>query len=193
MLARRIAPEHLQATGRERLSLLPATNALAASEATLSRRPAPDMALRAALRTVAADYDFAIVDCPPAAGFYVVSALVAAEAVIAPVLAAYLSLAGLRRLEELVVDVKEGVGSDLAVLGYVLFAADPREAITGEARETLRAAAGDKLFSTEVRVSTAAKALPANRATAWDDGADERGLEDYRRVIKETLARLGRP
>jgi chromosome partitioning protein len=193
LVARRIAPEHLHAIpGRERLSLLPASKALAASEPSLSRRPAPDSALRAALRSVSEAFDFAIVDCPPAAGFYVVSALVAADAVVAPVLAAFLSLAGLARLEELVADVREGIGSDLSVLGCVLFAADRREAITAEARETLQAAAGAKLYSAEVRVSTAAKVLPANRATAWDDGADERGREDYRKVLKETLTRLGK-
>jgi chromosome partitioning protein len=191
LIARRIGPEHLQAVpGRERLSILPAAKALAASEPSLSRRPAPDSALRAALRSVCDTYDYAIIDCPPAAGFFVVSALVAADAVVVPILAAFLSLTGLARLQELVADVREGIASDLSILGCVLFAADQREAVTAEARETVREAVGPALYQAEIRVSTAAKALPANRATAWDNGSDVRGREDYEKVLHETLARL---
>jgi len=191
LLSKRIEHDHIRPiAGRDGLFLMPATTALAASEDVISRRPLAHLTLGKVLRGVAGSYDFAILDCPPAAGFYVVSALCAADGVVAPVLGAFLSLAGLRRLEEVVAEVREGLDSTTQVLGYVLFAADPREAITAEAREILGKEAGGKLYKAEVRVSTAAKALPARRETAWDAGADPRGAEDYPAIMRETLERL---
>jgi chromosome partitioning protein len=193
LVAKRIGPDHVHLVpGYEGLVILPATAALEVAKDTISSRPLAHLTLRRALRDIAPSYDYAILDCPPAIGFLTVGALCAADAVLAPVLAAYLSLAGLRRLGELVGEVRDGLESAVEVLGHVLFAADPREAITAEARATLQGAgAGAGLFRSEVRVSTAAKALPAARRTAWDDGADERGLADYRGVLRETLAKLG--
>jgi chromosome partitioning protein len=174
--------------GREDVSLLPSTQRLSAED-LLSRRPYADRALAKALEGASGFFDYGILDCPPQAGFFMWSAFVAAEALIAPVTPAYLSLSGLRRLEELVGEVSEE--KQIRMLGYVLFGADPREGITAEARGILENAAKDKLFRNEIRISTAAKALPASKATAWDGAADERGREDYAKVLRETLARLG--
>lgn len=192
LLAKRIGPDHVHLVPgyEQRLMLLSATPELEVAKERIASRPVAHLTLRRALRDIAGSYDFAVLDCPPAVGFFTVAALCAADAILAPVLAAYLSLAGLRRLEELVAEVRDGLESAVEILGYVLFAADPREAITAEARTTLQGA-GARLFRGEVRISTAAKALPAARRTAWDDGADERGREDYRSVLRETLAKLG--
>jgi cellulose biosynthesis protein BcsQ len=110
--------------------------------------------------------------------------------VIAPVLAAFFSLSGVRKLEESLERMRVRLNARTHVLGYVLFAADAREAITNETREILRAQAPGKLFNAEIRVSTAAKALPARRETAWDSGADARGLEDHQAILDEVLGRL---
>jgi chromosome partitioning protein len=193
LLARRIGPDHAHLVPgyEKRLMILPATPGLEVAKDQIASRPVAHLTLRRALRDVAASYDDVVLDCPPAVGFLTVSALCAADAVLAPVLAAYLSLAGLRRLGELVAEVREGLESTVQVLGHVLFAADPREAITQEARATLQGATGAKLLRSEVRISTAAKSLPARRMTAWDDGADERGREDYPRLLREVAANLG--
>jgi hypothetical protein len=77
-----------------------------------------------------------------------------------------------------------------SALRFLTVAADPREAITAEAREVLEGAAKSRLFKTEIRVSTAAKSLPAKQQTAFDAGADARGAEDYPAIVEETIKRL---
>lgn len=181
----------LPVPGREGLSLLPSTPNLPGAELRLGGEPLGQMNLRRALQGVRSKFDAVILDCPPHVGVGVMSALIAADAVVAPVLGAFMSLAGLRKLEDMAARIREGVANARThVLGYVLFAADPREAITTEARELLHKEAAGKLFKAEVRVSTAAKAMPAHRLLAWDAGADERGAEDYPAVLAEVLARL---
>lgn len=190
--AGRILDEHVhQVEDRPGLELMPATAALPSADLVLANEVAGETILRRAFEKQRDRWDFVVLDCPPNIGLTVVSALCASDGVIAPVLGAYLSLAGLRRLEETVSRIRERLDVHTKVLGYVLFAADPREAITAEARDILKKEAGGKLFRAEVRVSTAAKALPARRETAWDEAsADVRGAEDYRALLRETLMRL---
>lgn len=186
-----IDPGHIhEAPGRPGLWVLPASPALARAELALAGEVAGETLLRAALEELDG-YDVAILDCPPSLGLTVLSALVAADGVVAPVPAAYLSLTGLGRLAETVERVRARLNARVRILGYVLFAADGREAITAETREVLRGEAGRRLYRAEVRVSTAAKSLPARHATAWEPSEDRRGAEDYPAVLAETMARLG--
>lgn len=188
----RIEDAHLrEVEGRPGLHVMPSTPALHSIGKLLAGEPRPDEILRGLLRDVGERWDVAILDCPPDLGSLTLNALCAAEGVVAPVLPGVLALGGLRALESTVATLERRGGGQVArVLGYVLFAADPRENLTDEARELLKREAPSKLFRSEVRVSTAAKVLPLRRETAWDDGADARGAEDYPAVLREVLTRL---
>lgn len=192
--ARSIAGEDL---GRTRgLDFLASTLELRQADMLLAASPATGWsALRDALQahtlagTWAKDrWDFVVVDCPPNVSMGTMNALCAADGVVAPVLSGSLSLVGLGELELSVQQLRKNLRVKARILGYVLFAADPREAVTGELREELKRRG--KLFAAEVRISTAAKTLSGAFATAWDAGVDERGREDYRAVLKEVLAKL---
>lgn len=188
----KIRGEHLrEVEGRPGLSILPATRALQALDADL-REDAGHAVLRNVLRDVAARFDFVLIDTPPSLSSFTTSALWAADAVLAPVPAAVLPLGGLRLLEESIERLRRRVGLRARLVGAVLFAADPREAVTLEAREIVEKDRPRLLFKTEIRVSTAAKSLPASRATSLDPGADPRGREDYATVLVELLERLRR-
>ena len=188
----RLGAEHLRdVPGRTGLALLPSTRPLAAAELALASEEGGQAILRGILEENEDRWDYAVLDCPPNLGLYTVSALVAADAVFAPVPCAYLSLSGVRLLEESVARVAKRLGSKARLAGLILFATDEREAITAQTREVLQRDAGELLLAAEVRVSTAAKALPARRMTAWDDGSgDARGREDYGRLLPEVLQRL---
>lgn len=173
------------------LTVLPSTPALAGADLALAQEIGGELALKRALAKVSDQFDIAILDCPPSLGLTVLNALCAADAVLTPVLAAYMSLSGLRRLEDTVTRICERLNVRTRVLGYVLFASDSRESITAETRELLRKEAGDKFFKAEVRTSTAAKSLPAHHKTAWDAGSDPRGAEDYKALLKEVKTKLG--
>jgi chromosome partitioning protein len=176
--------------GRERLDVLPSTPTLATADLTLANATGGQLILRKLLERRAEEWDFCVIDTPPAIGVYVVSAICAAEGVVAPFPAAFLSFAGLRQLEQTVEEAREYAGSRAKVLGYVLFGADAREGVTAEARDLVESERPGMLFKAEVRVSTAAKTSPARRRTAWDAGEDPRGAEDYPAILRETMARL---
>jgi chromosome partitioning protein len=178
---------------RPGLLVLPGGPTLTGTEIALAAEVAGETLLRKALGRHTNRFDYVVCDCPPAVGLTVVSALVAADGVIVPLPPAFLALAGLAQLEETLGRVGERLGAKARLLGAVLTAADPRESLTGEIRALLRHELGPKFYKAEVRISTAAKSLPAHQRTAWDAGADPRGAEDYRAVLRETLARLRTP
>lgn len=187
----RITEEHVrQVEGRPGLELVPSTRALTNLDLALGAEVGGHAILREVLDGAAGRWDFAILDCPPSLGFFTLSGLCAAEAVLSPVPATPLALAGLRLLEDTAAVARKRLKVGAELLGAVLFAADAREAITAEVRALLEREAPGVLFRSEVRVSTAAKALPVSRGLAWDPGADARGAEDYPAVLRETLARL---
>jgi len=199
LLANKLGPEHLRRIEEPNLrgekggmlELLPSTRALHTADLSLAPEPGGHVILREILEEYRGEgWDFAILDCPAALGFYSLSALCAAHGVVAPVPPTFLALSGLRQLEERISLASKRLGANARLLGYLLFAVDPRKTITGESRDLLRREAKDRLYRAEVRVSTAAESLPAHRCTAWDQGADSRGAEDYPAVLAETLERL---
>lgn len=173
------------------LMLAPSTRRMARLDHALASASGGQMLLNEALADLSGQFDFVLIDCPPNLGLPVLGALCAAQHVLVPVQAAYLSLAGLGRLNEVVTNTRKRLRVPTSILGYVLFASDAREAITSEVRDLLQAEYDDLLFKAAVRVSTNAKALPANRITAFTRGADSRGRVDYELLAEELLTKLG--
>jgi chromosome partitioning protein len=174
---------------REKLWIAPATPSLNTLDIQLAQEAGGQLMLRETREELSKHFDMIILDCPPNLGTTVLSGLIAADAVIAPVWPAFLSISGLRKLEDVVARIQKRVKVSTEIIGYFLFAADARVSVTSQARELLEKSTG-KLFKSQVRVSTAATMLPANRQVAWDPGADSRGAEDYKALLKETTERL---
>ena len=102
--------------------------------------------------------------------------------------AGHLPLSGVAQLTDRLDVIRERLQRPVRLLGVVLFAADGREGITAEARDILKEGTG-ALLQSEVRVSSAAKALSATQTTAYD-GADPRGASDYEAMTEEVLTIL---
>lgn len=186
----RVSENVVRVEGRGCLDILPATPELRTIDRVLADEVAPETQLRRALEKEKKEWDFCIIDCPPSLSLAVMNALCAADGVLVPVEAAHFAIAGVRMVEEVLEKIRSRMRLEVHTLGYVLFGADPREAITDETRAILRKEGKGKLFSAEVRVSTAAKSLPSRCEVAWD-GHDARGAEDYAALQAELLQRLG--
>jgi chromosome partitioning protein len=173
------------------ISLLPATPRLRNADLELANQMGGQLALKEALAELASDFDYAILDCPPNLGITVSTAICASDYILTPVLPAYFSLDGLDQLEETVALARRRMKDVTAqILGYFLFASNRQEVVTREAFEVLKERAPDKIFHAQIRTSTVARLLPAERRLAWDQGYDPRGRNDYQELLKEFTARI---
>jgi len=112
---------------RLKLSLLPASPALAGAEVELVDELAREMRLRKAIEPLAAKYDYILIDCPPSLGVLTVNGLMAAkQGVIVPVQCEYLALEGLGQLTQTIERVRSMLFPGLKVRGVVLTMFDSR-------------------------------------------------------------------
>ena len=85
-------------TDFENVSILPARNTLAGAELELSAMENRMNRLKMQILTCKMDYDYILIDCPPALGLLTMNGLVAADQLIIPMLAEFYALEGLSQL-----------------------------------------------------------------------------------------------
>ncbi len=126
-------------TTEEGVDLLPANVSLAEAEENLVTRTGREQRLRVALAKVGDDYDWILLDCPPALGVLTIGALSAADEVLIPLQAETLSHRGVGQLLDTIHDVRQFINTDLVIRGVLPTMYDGR---TAHARNVL-AAIGD--------------------------------------------------
>ena len=96
--------------------------------------------LKQLLNSYRKDYDHILIDCMPSLGMLTINALAAADKVIVPVQASYLSAKGLEQLLHTIAKVRRQINPRLKVEGVLMTMVDGRtnnaRQITGLIRET---------------------------------------------------------
>lgn len=174
------------------LDILPGSMALASADLALSDVKGREAVLKTAFAPIRADYDFAVLDCPPSLGLLTVNALVAADFFLVPVTPDYLALEGLVNLMAAVERIDAGIGIKPGLLGIVLTLADARLNVTEEIGGMIRKHYGRAVFKTVIPGNVRLKEAPSFGKTIFDYDAGSAGAEAYRELTKEVLHRLGR-
>ena len=110
----------------EGVDLLPANIELSGMEVTLVNTMSRETILRQCLNTVRGEYDAIILDCMPLLGMLTINALAAADQVIIPVQAQYLSIKGLEQLIRTIAKVRRQINPRLSISGILITMADMR-------------------------------------------------------------------
>ncbi len=82
----------------ERLSLLPASTALATLDRQLGAREGMGLVIGRALLQLTSRFDYVLIDCPPVLGVLMINALAASSHLLVPVQTEFLALKGLERM-----------------------------------------------------------------------------------------------
>ncbi|MDH3328776.1 MAG: zinc-ribbon domain-containing protein [Desulfobulbaceae bacterium] len=102
--------EYIQATRYNNLYLLPSNSKMALLTKQYMHKPDYEFLLRDRLASVSGQYDYIIIDTPPALGFCTLNALMASHYIIIPTPCEYLSLHGIHMIEDVIkiVQVRSG-------------------------------------------------------------------------------------
>ena len=130
--------------------VLGANRELAGAEVELVDQDRRDRRLKTALEAVDADYDFVIVDCPPALSLLTLNGLCAADGVIVPMQCEYFALEGLTDLVNTIKQIHANLNPKLKVIGLLRVMFDPRITLQQQVSEQLSEHFGDKVFHTVI-------------------------------------------
>jgi chromosome partitioning protein len=150
LLNERPIKELLHPTELRYLQVVPATPDLTGAEVELVSQERREFRLRDALRPLAAEYDYVIIDCPPSLGLLTLNALAAADSVLIPLQCEYYALEGLSRLMETVAAVRARLNPGLRVAGMLLTMHDSRTRVSGDVVAEVRRHFPELAFRTVV-------------------------------------------
>lgn len=128
--------------------LLPANRELAGAEIELVDLTHRETRLRDAVQLVALEYDFILIDCPPALNLLTLNGLCAAKSVMIPMQCEYYALEGLSDLVNTIRKVRVSLNPELEIEGLLRTMYDPRNALAQQVSEQLLEHFGDKVYRT---------------------------------------------
>ena len=173
----------------EGLSVLPAHKHLIGANIELVQADRREFRLRDAIDQIRSDFDFIILDCPPALDLLTLNALVAADAVLIPMQAEYFALEGISELLDTMERIRQSFNPGLELEGVVLTMWDDRTNLAQQVANNLREFFGEKLCSTTIPRNVRLAEAPSYGKPALLYDVRSRGAESYIRLAKELLGR----
>ena len=190
MLEQLIAPGEGLLHHPEGVDLMPANIMLSGLEVSLVNAMNREKILKQYLDTVRREYDFILLDCMPSLGMLTVNALAAADQVLIPVQAQYLSAKGLEQLLQTISKVRRQINPKLKIEGILLTMVDSRTNYAKEISALIREAYGNniKVFSTDIPRSVRAAEISAEGKSIFQHDPKGKVAEAYRVLTKEVLS-----
>ncbi len=134
----------------EGFDLLPGNIDLTAAEIQLMDQGEREQRLKRALAPVRDEYDFILIDCPPALSLLTLNALAAADSVIVPMQCEYYALEGLSALVETIEALRANLNPTLEIEGVLRTMFDVRNNLANAVSAELTDHFGDRVFRTIV-------------------------------------------
>lgn len=173
----------------EGVDFLPANIELAGLETTLVNVMSRETILRKYVDTIQHKYDYILIDTMPSLGMMTINALVAADSVLIPVEAAYLSVKGLQQLIRTIGRVHRMLNPKLEIEGILLTKVDRRTNYAKDISEKLRNAYGEKIhiFKNCIPLSIKAAETSAEGRSIFIHAPNGIVAEGYEALTREVL------
>lgn len=174
----------------EGIDLLPTSISLAKMERDLITEIDGQFRLKDILSPIKNDYEFIIIDTPPALGMLTINCLVAADAVLIPVQSSYLSLEGTEDLLDTIAKIKSRLNQKLIILGALITIHDVRTVLGKDSIERVKRIFGDRVFSTVISRSVRLEESPAYRESILRYAPNSDSATEFNELCKEVIERV---
>ncbi len=169
--------------------LIPSNRELAGAEVEMVEIERREARLRDALAQIEGDYDFILIDCPPALNLLTVNGLTAAHAVMIPMQCEYYALEGLSDLVATIRRVRQHLNPGLSIEGLLRTMYDPRNTLARQVSAQLIEHFGDKVYRTVIPRNVRLAEAPSFGVPALKFDEDSKGAQAYLALAGEMLNR----
>ncbi|WP_024861279.1 ParA family protein [Ruminococcus flavefaciens] len=171
----------------QNVSILPATEALAGCEIELVEYENRINRLKMQILTCKDDYDYILIDCPPALGTLTINGLVACDSIIVPMLAEFYALEGLSQLVNTIKIVKNNYNPALEIEGILFTMFDGRLNVANDVVAEVEKYFPNKVFKTKVPRNVRISEAPSHGKPVMYYDKASKGSESYELVCHEIL------
>lgn len=172
------------------VSLLPGNGDMTAAEVQLRNRRGGEVALKQAL-AAANEFDYVVIDCPPALSMLTVNALAAADHVLIPMQCEYYALEGLSDLLDTLEQVRTVINPQLQVAGLLRTMYDPRNRLSCDVSAQLLEHFPGRVLRTIIPRNVRLAEAPSYGLPAYKYDPGSKGAQAYLALAAEMLRRNG--
>lgn len=171
----------------EGMDVIPSALDLAAAEVELAVELSRENRLRLSLDKLRQEYEFIVIDCPPALGLLTINSLSAAEETLIPIQCEYYALEGLVYLLKTVQKVKLRVNPVLTITGVLLTMFDSRTNLSRDVEAEVRREYPNLTFRTVIPRAVRLSEAPGFGKPIIQYEPSSKGAWAYRELAKEVV------
>jgi len=174
-------------TSYNNLFILPSNIQLAGAEVELVSAMKREYKLKAVIDQLKNEFDFILIDCPPALGLLTINALAAANEVLIPIQCEYYALEGLGQLINTINLIKNNLNEFLEITGVVMTMFDSRTKLAEQVIEEVKAYFPEKLYKTIIPRNVRLSEAPSYGKPIIDYDPNCKGATAYKDLTEEVI------
>lgn len=189
LIGEKTLAEATQNTSNPNLRISTANPDLVGAEIELVDMPQREYRLKQAIATVADQYDFVLIDCPPSLGLLTLNALNAADSFLVPLQCEYYALEGLSQLLNTAGLIKKSLNPQLHIEGIVLTMFDIRNNLSHQVVTEIKNHFNDKVFNAIIPRNVRLSEAPSHGQSIFEYDSKSIGALRYLELAKEVIER----
>jgi len=170
------------------LNVLPTDKNLVGANLDLVDLEDRELRLRRALEPIRSQYDYILIDCPPALDLLTLNALVAADSVLIPIQCEFFALEGISQLMDTIDKIRDSFSHQLKIEGILLTMYDERTNLTRQVADDLKEFFAEEVLKTVIPRSIRLAEAPSYGKPIQLYDPRSRGAESYMQLAKEIIA-----
>ena len=172
------------------LDIITSNTNLAASEIELADIKNREFVLSNILSKIK-DYDYILIDCPPALGLLTINALVASNSIIIPLQSEFFALEGISSLVNSIELIRESFNPKLVIEGILLTMVDKRNSLSSLVEKDVRNHFGETVYKTTIPRNVKVSEAPSHGKPAILYDVNSSGSMAYIGLAREIINKQG--
>jgi chromosome partitioning protein len=173
----------------ENFDLSPSDLSLASREIEMIRMVLSELQLQRAIESKLSQYDYILIDCPPALNVFTTSALIAANSCLVTLQPEIAALKGVKGLFDHIFQIQKRLNTNLHIEGVLLTMVDQRLNIHRDIIEQVHQQLNPfRVFTTQIRMNVALKESQISQIDIFEYDSNSNGAKDYMSLAKEIMA-----